>query len=228
MYGAWVRYLAKFGQEGGKEGEGLLAYFAGATLETAHRPWARTSAGGPLAPLGCLAPAPPTLPGSNKFPLRDPPTRRWRTRRLRPDLWQTRCQPPLSPNLDCQRPREAGEPAASAGALRRLGGRREAWKVRAEGPPGVPVRAALERLKQRRRASTRSSQASLLGSGARRWGPDRIPQIPPGSLVAKSHPTSSTFPLAPVSPGTLTLPHLVSGSLRTREIPAWTFRRKSE
>lgn len=137
-------------------------------------------------------------------------------------------QPTLSPNLDCQRPREAGEPAASAGALRRLGGRREAWKVRAEGPPGVPVRAALERLKQRRRASIRSSQASLLGSGARRWGPDRIPQIPPGSLVAKSHPTSSTFPLAPVSPGTLTLPHLVSGSLRTREIPAWTFRRKSE
>lgn len=66
--------IRKFDQKGGKEGEDLLAYFVGGTLETAHRPWARTSAGGSLAPLCCLSPAPPTLPRSNKFPLQDPPT----------------------------------------------------------------------------------------------------------------------------------------------------------
>lgn len=75
-----------------------------------------------------------------------------------------------------------------------------------EGPLGVPVRAALERQKQPPAPLKPLSWDQGEGDGAL----TESHRFPPCSLVAKSHPTSSTFPLAPVSPCTLTVPHLPS------------------
>lgn len=124
--GSWI--LPSLGKEVGRK-EGLLAYYVGGTLETVPKPWARRTAGCSLS-WRPLSAAPPTLPGSNKFPFARP---------ARAPLADP-APPPRSLINSLSNPPGVEIPAANAlprrespqhvkEPSRRLGGRWEVWEA---------------------------------------------------------------------------------------------------
>lgn len=121
------------------------------------RLWARMTTGFSLG-WHLLSPAPPTLPGSNKFPSARP---------ARAPLVDPAGASSQTSDLLALKPTWGRNIIAAANALlrreswlqarepwRRLGGRREAWEVGTEELIGDLVRAALERQKQQTKAPT--------------------------------------------------------------------------